>query len=62
MKVRIVVDPYGLPLGHAAHCPCDACPEVPQLGAERMGALNDSLPPDDAEDSTENQSAQKEVS
>jgi len=57
-----MLDPYGLPLGHAALCPCDACLEVRQLWAERQGALNDSLPPDDAEDSTENQSAQKEVS
>ena len=57
-----MLDPYGLPLGHAALCPCDACLEVRQLWAERLGALNDSLPPDDSEDTTENQSAQKEVS
>jgi hypothetical protein len=36
--------------------------EVRQLWSERQGALNDNLPPDDAEDSTENQSAQEDVS
>ena len=57
-----MLDPYGLPLGHTALCPCDACLEVRQLWAERQSALNDSLPVSDAEDTTENQPAQKEIS
>jgi len=62
MEACTMLNPYGLPLGHPALCPCETCLEVRQSWANRQPALADCLPMTDAEDTTERQLEQKEIS
>jgi len=62
MEACTMLNPYCLPLGHAALCPCETCLEVRQFWADRQPALDDGLPTTDAEDTTDNQLEQKEIS
>ena len=55
-----MLDPNGLPLGHRALCPCDACQAARGCWASRQHPLIEGLSAADAEDSTDNASTHEE--
>ncbi len=56
-----MLDPYGLPLGHRALCPGDACQAARECWASQQPPLIDALPAADADDSTDNASTHEEL-
>jgi hypothetical protein len=56
-----MLDPYGLPFGHRALCPCDDCQAARGCWASRQPPLVDGLPLADAEDSTDTKSIHEEL-